>query len=220
MIIPPPAKTFYLPGSVAFLVLFPHFVPLPFYSYALVGLLLILWILKRQTQTLRDLGLKRGGLKAKTIITGMLSAILLNRLMAWVYYPLIHYFFAYNASEYTEYNFIKESFATYLLIVWASWLIGGFYEEVVFRGYIQATLQRMFPAAKDAFWVCGVLTMVLFGLYHWQQGIFGMVHAGLAGLFWTWMLRRFKGNLWYPIVSHAAYDTLTLTLIYLGIFGK
>ena len=64
---------------------------------------------------------------------------------------------------------------------------------------------------------CRVLPLTV---YHWQQGVFGIVHSALAGIFWTFMLRRFKGNLWYPIVSHAAYDTITLTMIYLGILGK
>ena len=30
-------------------------------------------------------------------------------------------------------------------------------------------------------------------------------------------LWRYKGNLWYPIISHAIYDTVALTMIYFGI---
>ena len=206
--------------SIIFLVVFPHFVPLPFYSYAIVCFLLIIWILKRQNQTLRNIGLKRGGLTFKTLIAGIISAIILNRLVTWIYYPVIHHFFAYNISDYTEYNFIKEKLFNYLLVLFASWIIGGFYEELVFRGYIQSTFQNIFRSTKNSFWASGILTTILFGIYHWQQGVFGIVHSALAGIFWTFMLRRFKGNLWYPIISHAAYDTITLTMIYLGILGK
>jgi len=31
------------------------------------------------------------------------------------------------------------------------------------------------------------------------------------------LLWRYKGNLWYPIISHAFYDTIALTMIYFGI---
>jgi CAAX protease family protein len=36
-------------------------------------------------------------------------------------------------------------------------------------------------------------------------------------LLWTFLLWRYKGNLWYPIISHAIYDTIALTMIYSGI---
>jgi membrane protease YdiL (CAAX protease family) len=58
---------------------------------------------------------------------------------------------------------------------------------------------------------------MLFGLYHWQQGVFGMIPAALGGLLWTFLLWRFKGNLWYAIISHAVYDTIALIMIYWGI---
>ena len=200
---------------ITFLVLFPHFVPLPFYSYAVVCLAVLIFYLRWQKKTLKDLGLKRNGLTAHTLTVGILSALLWIAFNKWVYHPFITHFFV--VEPYTEYDFIRNKLSNLIITVIAAWIIGGFYEEIVFRGFIQATAREWFIKFKHSFWLAGLLTSVLFGLYHWQQGIFGIVPSFLGGLLWTYLLWRYKGNLWYPIISHAMYDTIALTMIYFGI---
>jgi CAAX protease family protein len=200
---------------IAFLILFPHFVPLPFYSYALVCLAVIIFYLRRQKRTLRDVGLKGNGLTARSLIVGILSALLWVGFNKWVYHPLITHFFV--VEPYTEYDFIRNNLSNLIITLIAAWIIGGFYEEIVFRGFIQTEIREWFIKSRHSFWLTGLLTSVFFGLYHWQQGIFGIVPSFLGGLLWTFLLWRYKGNLWYPILSHAIYDTITLTMIYSGI---
>jgi len=48
--------------AILLVVLFPHFVPLPFYSYAIVCLGVVILILRKDNKTLRDLGLKNKGI--------------------------------------------------------------------------------------------------------------------------------------------------------------
>ncbi|HET6996035.1 MAG TPA: type II CAAX endopeptidase family protein [Chitinophagaceae bacterium] len=200
---------------IVFLVLFPHFVPLPFYSYAVVCLAVIILYLRSQKRTLQDLGLKRNGLTAHTFVVGILLALLWIAFNKWVYHPFITHFFA--VEPYTEYDFIRNKLSNLIITLIAAWLIGGFYEEIVFRGFIQTTIREWFVKSRHSFWLAGLLTSILFGLYHWQQGIFGIIPSALGGLFWTFLLWRYKGNLWYPIISHAIFDTTALTMIYFGI---
>ena len=200
---------------ITFLVLFPHFVPLPFYSYAVVCLVVIIFYLRGQNKTLRHLGLKRKGLTVPTFIVGIASALLWVVFNKWVYHPFITHFFVVD--QYTEYDFIRNKLTNLIITVVAVWIIGGFYEEIVFRGFIQTTICEWFGKSKHSFWLAGLVTSLLFGLYHWQQGIFGIVHSVLAGLLWTFLLWRYKGNLWYAIISHAVYDTIVLTMIYFRI---
>jgi uncharacterized protein len=200
---------------IAFLVLFPHFVPLPFYSYAIVCFASIILYLRKQTKTLQDLGLKRRILTAHTLIVGILSALLWIAINKWVYHPIITHFFV--VEPYTEYDFIRNKLSNLIITLIAAWLIGGFYEEIVFRGFIQTTIREWFAKSRNSFWLAGLSTSALFGLYHWQQGIFGIIPSFLGGLLWTLLLWRYKGNLWYPIISHAIYDTIALTMIYFGI---
>ena len=124
---------------IAFLVLFPHFVPLPFYSYAVFCLAVIVIYLRRQKKTLRDLGLKRNGLTAHTFVIGILSALFWIAFNKWVYHPFITHFFIIE--PYREYDFIRQKLSNLIIALIAAWIIGGFYEEIVFRGFIQTTIR-------------------------------------------------------------------------------
>ncbi len=203
--------------AILFVVLFPHFVPLPFYSYAIVCLALVIFILRKENKTLRDIGLKQKSISIKTFVVGILSAILWVAFMKWIYLPIISCLF--TVPDYTEYNFIKNHLSNLIITTIAAWIIGGFYEEIIFRGFIQTKIQN-WVKGKHSFLIAGILTSLIFGFYHYQQGFLGIVSATLGGLFWTYLFNRFGRNLWYAIFSHAIFDTITLTLIYFGLFGK
>lgn len=164
---------------------------------------------------MRDLGLKRKGLTAHTFIVGIASALLLIAFNKWIYYPLITHFFV--VEPYTEYDFIRNNLSNLAIMIVAAWIIGGFYEEMVFRGFIHWKIQEWLQQNRYSFWIAGIFTSLLFGFYHWQQGVFGMIPSFLGGLLWTFLLGRYKGNLWYPVISHAVYDTIALTMIYFGL---
>lgn len=204
-------------GVILFLIAFPHFVPLPFYSYAIVCFLVIWLLLRKEGKTFRSIGLGKNGFSTKAILIGLVSALLWVGFMQFVYILAIKYLFV--VPDYTEYDFIRGNISKLLMFIAAAWLIGGFYEEVVFRGYIQNVLEKRFSTGSAIFWSI-VVTSVLFGLYHWQQDIFGVISAVLGGLFWGILYKKFDNNLWIPILSHALFDNITLVLIYTGKFGN
>lgn len=146
--------------------------------------------MKKQGKTLTDIGLKRNGIGVQTITTGIVCGLIWVAFMQWVYIPLIHYFFKDFVKPYPEYDFIRNNPTNLFFTILAAWVIGGFYEEIIFRGFIQSTIQEQFNS--DSFWFAGLASSLLFGLYHWQQGIFGIIPALLAGLFWTYPLYRYK----------------------------
>jgi membrane protease YdiL (CAAX protease family) len=88
--------------------------------------------------------------------------------------------------------------------IWALFfLIVGFYEEFLLRGYVQYTLGR-----GIGFWPAAVLLSAIFGALHitnpgenWA-GILGIV---LIGLFWCLTL-RVNGTLWLAVGMHASFD--------------
>lgn len=70
---------------------------------------------------------------------------------------------------------------TFVIVLFAAWVVGGFYEEIVFRGFIQTTIQKWVKREQFSFWIAAIVTSILFGLYHRQQGIFGVIPAALGG---------------------------------------
>jgi len=205
---------------ITFLILFPHFAHLPFASYSIICIVLVIVYLKRQNKTLGDLGLKRKSLTVHIFIVGILSAVLWMAFVKFIYLPFINHFFKNYMKAYTEYDFVKNNISGLLMATLVAWIAGGFYEEIAFRGFIQSAIKKWFAEYNSSFWFAGLMTGILFGLCHWQQGIFGVIGGTLGGLYWTYIFKRYNGNLWYPIISHGVYDTIALTLIYLDILNS
>jgi uncharacterized protein len=82
-------------------------------------------------------------------------------------------------------------------------LLVGFFEEFLLRGYSQFTLTRAM-----GFWPAAVLLSCMFGLIHMRNGGEqwpGLLAAAAIGFFFCLTLRR-TGNLWFAVGFHAAWD--------------
>lgn len=81
-------------------------------------------------------------------------------------------------------------------------LMVGFFEELLFRGYLQFTL-----TTAIGFWPSAILLSIIFGFVHLGsrgENWMGGVTAGLFGLFLCFTLRRI-GNLWFALGLHASF---------------
>jgi membrane protease YdiL (CAAX protease family) len=89
-------------------------------------------------------------------------------------------------------------------VFWAVFfLLVGFFEEFLLRGYSQFTLTRAI-----GFWPAAALLSCMFGLIHlsnageqWP----GLLAAAVIGFFFCLTLRR-TGTLWFAVGFHAAWD--------------
>jgi membrane protease YdiL (CAAX protease family) len=89
-------------------------------------------------------------------------------------------------------------------LFWAAmFLLVGFFEEFLLRGYSQFTLARVI-----GFWPAAGLLSCMFGLIHIRNGGEewpGLLAAAVIGFFFCLTLRR-TGNLWFAVGFHAAWD--------------
>jgi membrane protease YdiL (CAAX protease family) len=87
---------------------------------------------------------------------------------------------------------------------WAgTFLLVGFYEEFLFRGYSLFTLAR-----GIGFWWAAAALSATFGLIHLSNGgedWRGALAAAVIGFFFCLTLRR-TGSLWFAVGFHAAWD--------------
>ena len=82
-------------------------------------------------------------------------------------------------------------------------LLVGFFEEFLLRGYTQFTLTD-----GIGFWPAAAITSASFGALHVDnpgEALVGLSSAGLIGLFLCLTLRR-TGNLWFAVGFHLAFD--------------
>ncbi|MGN6353909.1 MAG: CPBP family glutamic-type intramembrane protease [Parafilimonas sp.] len=90
------------------------------------------------------------GLNAKVYQFTLLSLAFFQQCFGWplsnLYFPFINHFFKNYIRAYTEYDFIKNNIRNLLIITAAAWIVGGFYEEIVFRGFIQRNTKNGFQS--------------------------------------------------------------------------
>src|SRR5581483_11685918 len=96
-----------------------------------------------------------------------------------------------------------EAILRYGLLWGAVFLLTGFFEESLFRGYLQFTLTR-----GIGFWWGALVFGLLFGVIHKTnpgESPIGLFSAGAVGLVFCLSL-WYTGSLWWAVGFHAAWD--------------
>lgn len=200
---------------IAFAFLFPHYAGFPFFSYAIIVLIIIWLFLKYiSKESFKDIFFSFKKFEAKSIWLGAIAAIILSALLQYAIMPLFQKFFPNQTINLHDYDFIKGNLVNYILVMIAALIVGGFYEELVFHGFIFTRLEKIFNKHQTV--IAFILTAIIFAAYHFQQGILGVINAGIAGCAYHAFILKNGRNLWYGLFFHAFYDFIGLTFIYAG----
>lgn len=90
-----------------------------------------------------------------------------------------------------------------------AWLIGGFAEEMIFRGFLLNRLEALLPRGARGTMTAVLLQAVLFGAVHaYNRGLFGFIALGAVGLVLGVFYILFRRNLWPVILAHGLGNTL------------
>jgi len=97
-----------------------------------------------------------------------------------------------------------------------AWLIGGFAEEMIFRGFILNRLEALLPRGARASVMAVFLQAFLFGAVHvYNRGLFGLLVLGAVGAVLGTFYLVFHRNLWPVILAHGLGNTLGFLVRYL-----
>jgi membrane protease YdiL (CAAX protease family) len=89
----------------------------------------------------------------------------------------------------------------------ASWVVAAFCEETAFRGYLLTRLTEVVGNGRLGTIVAALVSSLLFGMLHTEQGVVGVVVAAFAGLVFTFLRYRLR-TLWAPVFAHGFDDTI------------
>ena len=115
---------------------------------------------------------------------------------------------------------VPGNLSAYLFWIALAWGIGGFTEEILFRGFLIHRFGQVYRKIPLGVFVAVLLQGVFFGQQHYYyQGAAGWAATGaigvVSGLFYVGLNR----NLWPLILSHGLSNTVGLTLMYLGLIA-
>ena len=98
-----------------------------------------------------------------------------------------------------------------------TWVLIGFGEEFVFRGFILNRLLVLTGESSRGLVFASLLQAIWFGAGHASQGLTGMLMTGAVGFVLALaFLTRMKRNLWPLVIAHAGIDTVALTVAWVG----
>lgn len=89
--------------------------------------------------------------------------MLIFSFLQWVFFPALESFIVFEDTDVGLYSFLKKSKGNYLFILIMGWVVGGFYEEIVFHGFVFTRLEKMI-SGKYSLLLSFLITSVLFGL--------------------------------------------------------
>jgi uncharacterized protein len=110
--------------------------------------------------------------------------------------------------------YIRGDFPAFLLWVAVGWVVGGFMEECLFRGFLLGRIAQLFGGGGAGLAAGIVAQALLFGSMHLYGGAFAFVYAtvfALANGIFYLLLGR---NLWPLIVVHGVWNTVAVWGIY------
>ena len=94
-----------------------------------------------------------------------------------------------------------------------TWVLIGFGEEFVFRGFILNRLIVLTGESKTGLLFACSIQAIWFGSGHASQGLTGMVITGAIGFVLAWLfLNRMNRTLWPLVIAHGAIDSVVLTI--------
>lgn len=203
--------------TIIFIAVFPHLRLLQFFPFAyVIPIILLVGVsLKTSKESFKDIGFNLKNINFKSFLIGGLVAIFAFTFLRTIFFPILEMLIDFKDVQVDLYTKLKGNTSFYIFILIMGALIGGVYEEIVFHGFIFTRLEKMINS-KHRTIISFLITSIIFGFYHYQLGTADAINAFLMGAVYLGLFVRYKRNLWYSIFCHSVYNSIAITLLYLG----
>ncbi len=173
-------------------------------------------LVARKQGSVRDIGMRQPSSWLRLLATTLAFGFAFQLLSLVVVEPLLARITGV-AVDISVFDGVRGNLQGFLMLLAVGWIVGGFLEELTFRGFVAGRLYWLFGSSTAAAWAGVVISAVVFGLAHAYQGVSGMIITGVTGfvLGAIYILSRF--NLWYAVFCHGFMNTAGILAIYLDI---
>ncbi|MEQ8241578.1 MAG: CPBP family intramembrane glutamic endopeptidase [Cyclobacteriaceae bacterium] len=154
------------------------FLNVPYLPIVLSGVFILIYSAVRNGLG-EELGFIRPADLSTTIGTAILMSIFVVGCSLFLFRPALEFVTGetINLGPFAQ---VEGNTKVLLVSLLASWIVGGFMEEIIFRGFFLSRIMKAVPSKAGAF--LGVaMTSALFGYLHDYQGITGQLLTGVLG---------------------------------------
>ena len=114
----------------------------------------------------------------------------------------------------SDFDGLQGNLGMLVALLLLSWTIAAVGEEIAYRGYLQTRLRQLLGSTAPGLVAAVVLSSLLFGIAHTEQGVIGMLVVTLDGVAFSVVRYRFK-TLWASVLAHGFNNTIGFVAFFL-----
>ena len=96
-----------------------------------------------------------------------------------------------------------------------SWTVAAVGEELAYRGYLQTRLRQLFGSGRAGLAAAVLVSSVLFGVAHSEQGAIGVLVITLDGIAFSALRYRLR-TLWAAVLAHGFNNTIGFVTFFIA----
>lgn len=100
-----------------------------------------------------------------------------------------------------------------LFLLALSWTLAAVCEEFAYRGFIQSRIASLFSRDKGRIVIALIVSSVLFGFAHTEQGIIGVAVTTIDALFFSILKYKYK-SIWASVLAHGFMNSIGIITFY------
>ena len=109
--------------------------------------------------------------------------------------------------DFSDFKDLEGNLPMLLGVLVLSWTLAAVGEELAYRGYMQTRMRALFGATNGGIIAAVLLSSVLFGIAHSEQGVVGVAIVTLDGIAFSVLRYRYK-TLWASVLAHGFNNTI------------
>jgi membrane protease YdiL (CAAX protease family) len=165
----------------------------------------------------KDVGLNLNQPFLKLFVIGLLVGIGMEALELFATQPLLTKLLN-KGPDLDEFRRLIGNTQLLIIGIALAWILAGFGEEMVWRGYLLNRVADVFGRSTSAWIAAAIFVSLVFGLAHFPQGPTGVIENIIDGAILAGVYFATGRNLVAPIIAHGIQDTVDVLLIYLGVY--
>lgn len=159
-------------------------------------------------------GLRRPARPVRMAAEVLGMSVLWSVLTLAVFMPVLEHLTG-QRQDVSQFTRLEGNLPLLLFMLLLTWTLAAFGEELAFRGYVQTRVRDVLPSGAAGVVVGVLLSSLLFGLIHTEQGVIGVVLTTLDGIFFCVLRYRYQ-TLWAAILAHGFNNTIGMVAYFIA----